>query len=72
MKSTDIQQLIDDGGNATTVHFGHIERWIQTQFEEAQLQLVPDFQRGHVWRTEQQISFIEYILRGERWSSNSF
>jgi len=28
------------------------------------LQLNPDFQRGHVWIENQQIKYIEYILRG--------
>lgn len=31
---------------------------------EGGLILNPDFQRGHVWSTEQQISFIENFLRG--------
>lgn len=26
--------------------------------------LNPDFQRGHVWTEEQQISYVEYLLRG--------
>lgn len=28
------------------------------------LQLLPDFQRGHVWTEQQQISYVEYVLRG--------
>jgi len=28
------------------------------------LQLCPDFQRGHVWTEAQQIAYVEYILRG--------
>lgn len=28
------------------------------------LNLNPDFQRAHVWTTEQQVSYVEYILRG--------
>lgn len=28
------------------------------------MQLNPDFQRGHVWIENQQIKYIEYILRG--------
>lgn len=28
------------------------------------LQLNPDFQRGHVWTEEQQVKYVEYILRG--------
>lgn len=32
--------------------------------KELGLQLDPDFQRAHVWTREQQISFIEYFMRG--------
>jgi len=28
------------------------------------LQLNPDFQRGHVWAEDQQISYIEFLLKG--------
>lgn len=31
---------------------------------ECGLQLNPDFQRGHVWTEEQQIAYVEYMLRG--------
>lgn len=37
-----------------------IERYIKTYG----CQLNPDFQRGHVWNESQQISFVEFILRG--------
>ena len=30
---------------------------------EQGLQLNPDFQRGHVWTTRQQIAYIEYLMR---------
>lgn len=31
-----------------------------------QLQLNPDFQRGHVWTVYQQVAYVEYFLRGGR------
>lgn len=37
-----------------------IEEWER----EEGLQMNPDFQRGHVWTEEQQIKFVEYIIRG--------
>lgn len=37
---------------------------IDTWIEEEGLQLNPDFQRGHVWTQEQQIKFLEFVLRG--------
>ena len=27
------------------------------------LELCPDFQRGHVWTTQQQINYVEYLLK---------
>lgn len=38
----------------------HLERWT----ERYHLTLDPDFQRGHVWTEEQQIAYVEYLLRG--------
>ncbi len=37
-----------------------VDVWVN----EYGLQLNPDFQRGHVWAEEQQIAFVEFILRG--------
>ena len=37
-----------------------IEEWIA----EDRLQLNPDFQRGHVWTEEQQVNYIEFLLKG--------
>ncbi len=38
--------------------------WVDEQKVEAGLNLDPDFQRGHVWTTRQQVKFIEFLLRG--------
>jgi uncharacterized protein with ParB-like and HNH nuclease domain len=37
-----------------------IERYIK----EYNLNLLPDFQRGHVWTKLQKVRFVEYLLRG--------
>jgi hypothetical protein len=37
-----------------------LDKWV----EEQNLDLDPDFQRVHVWTEEQQIAWVEYILRG--------
>jgi len=37
---------------------------IEDDINKKGLQLNPDFQRGHVWTEEQQIKFVEYILKG--------
>jgi uncharacterized protein with ParB-like and HNH nuclease domain len=38
----------------------NIDQWVYT----SNLQLNPDFQRGHVWTEEQQIAYVKYVLRG--------
>ncbi len=38
---------------------GYIDQHIKDD-----LQLNPDFQRGHVWTEEQQVAFVEFTLRG--------
>lgn len=46
-----------------------LDRLVQAikQFEQEEgLQLNPDFQRGHVWTEQQQIAYVEYLLRGGR------
>lgn len=41
-----------------------IERTIRQHVDDEHLDLMPDFQRGHVWTTEQRTDYVEYILRG--------
>jgi len=42
-----------------------IDGWIKsTDSVTPPLQMNPDFQRGHVWTEEQQIAYIEFLLRG--------
>jgi uncharacterized protein with ParB-like and HNH nuclease domain len=40
------------------------KRRVEKDIQEKDLQLNPDFQRGHIWTQEQQIKYVEYILRG--------
>jgi hypothetical protein len=40
--------------------------WVARQQAESGLNLEPDFQRGHVWTTRQQVRFVEFLLRGGR------
>ena len=65
----DIPQYTREGHYATDVpldalaHF--VERWTRTHDWE----MVPDFQRGHVWDEARQIAFIEHLLRGGQGSN---
>lgn len=42
----------------------YVEGTIDTFAKDYGLELIPDFQRGHVWTLEQQERFIESVIRG--------
>jgi len=60
MKFKDIKKLIGFGHYRVDGNWDDINRYI----ERYNLQLEPDFQRGHVWTITQQIEFCEFFLRG--------
>lgn len=45
------------------VSWGYLERFLQGEIEEIGLDINPDFQRAHVWNREQQIKYVEHVLR---------
>lgn len=49
---------------ATDVPLTHIERWLERNNEEMELDMDPDFQRAHVWTEDKQIHYLIHILRG--------
>lgn len=46
------------------VPVSNIPNQINDYIKQHNLQLNPDFQRGRVWTKKQQISYVEYIIRG--------
>lgn len=66
-KFRDIPQFI---GTHSCYHVNYAYRFYVLQikdFEEDKhynLQMNPAFQRGHIWTEEQQIAYIEYLLKG--------
>lgn len=66
MKFKDIQPFIDGGNYEINVPLDRLEKQINEWIDEPHyaLQLTPDFQRGHVWTTQQQSDFVEFFLRG--------
>lgn len=46
------------------VDWHYLEDHIKRAIESDGLNLEPDFQRSHVWTTQQQINYVEYILKG--------
>ncbi len=61
----DIPQFIGCSG-AYTVNIGwrYLEEWLKEYTKYGELDLDPDFQRGHVWREEQESAYVEFILQG--------
>ena len=65
-KFKDIPQLTRAGSCNTNIPLTHmlktISEWEQDEYY--QLQLNPNFQRGHIWTEKQQMLFVEFLLRG--------
>lgn len=64
MKFKDIPQMTQSGSYQVNIAWRYLKGWIESQKEDMNLQLNPLFQRGHVWTEEQQIAYIEFVLRG--------
>lgn len=68
-KFKDIPQYTQDGHYATDVPLDSlpefVERWTRTHNWE----MVPDFQRGHVWDEARQVAFVEHLLSGGQGSN---
>jgi len=60
-----IKQYTSVGGYHVTHSLGYIKDKIERWQKEQNLQLNPDFQRGHVWTETQQILFIEHIFKSK-------
>lgn len=63
MKFADIPKFTRDADYKVNVSLDALLPWLISQ-EDLDLQINPDFQRGHVWSEEQEIAYIEYFLRG--------
>lgn len=50
--------------NSIEMGFVYYVKFIKNEIAEYNLQMNPDFQRGHVWTENQQIAYVEFILRG--------
>lgn len=64
MDFKDINMLIRDGAYEVDVELCLLEEFIEDYKKTYNLELNPDFQRGHVWTEEQQIKYVEFFLRG--------
>lgn len=68
MRFRDIPQVTRDGNYRVNESWGSIERWIE-RHKDHNLNLDPDFQRGHVWTKKQQKDYVEFCLRGGKGSN---
>lgn len=69
MKFKDIPQLTSDGAYEVDISWDYLETWLAGHSDNNGLynvELCPDFQRGHVWTDAQRIAFVEFKLRGGR------
>lgn len=64
MNWQDIPQFTGEGNYAVDYPLPYLVQWVEKEIAESRLNMHPDFQRVHVWTSEQQSRFIEFILRG--------
>ena len=60
----DVPKFTAPGRYAVDVPLDRLSRWLDDLVREDGLDLCPEFQRGHVWTEEQQVAYIEFLLRG--------
>jgi len=59
-----VTKFTDSGKTIQVVPLKELHYTINRFQEKYNLELNPDFQRGHVWTEKQQIAFVEYVLKG--------
>ena len=64
IKYSEIKKIMDRSSYEINMPLNQIEKWLEGVKEDYGLELNPDYQRGNVWTEEQQIAFVEYMLRG--------
>lgn len=64
MHYNEIKKLTSRGRYCVDVDLGELAEKIDRFLNEYDLELCPDFQRGHVWTQEQQAKYCEFMLRG--------
>lgn len=61
-----IQQFTSPGHYQVSVSLKYLRDTLFRYATEHDLEMIPDFQRGHVWTKKQKIAFVEFVLRGGR------
>ena len=65
----DIPQYTSERFQPTDVPLDILDDFVRRWTESHNWEMVPDFQRGHVWTEQDQIAFVEHILRGGQGSN---
>lgn len=63
-KFRDIPQLTSASPYAVDVGWSFLLEWLDRAVKEDKLDMDPEFQREHVWTREQQMRYVEFVLRG--------
>lgn len=63
MKFSEIEKFKSWGNYQVNIPLEYLESHLE-RFAEQELELNPDFQRGHVWTEDQQRKFVEFFLKG--------
>jgi len=64
IRCNEIPELIPVGNYRVNIPLDMLKKKIELYIEEDGLDLNPDFQRAHVWNTDQRVAFVEFILQG--------
>ena len=62
----DVPKPIRKGSYQTHVDLHYLKSTIDDYIRDFNLDLNPEFQRGHVWTHEQRVKFVEYMIRDGR------
>lgn len=63
MKYTEIPKFTDSGSYTIDIEWSDLQSWIGSK-KGTPLDLDPDYQREYVWTEDQEIAYVEYILKG--------
>lgn len=64
MRYEELEDFTPMANDTYTVRFDRIRSFLEEFSAEYGLEMNPDFQRGHVWNEEQQVAYMEYVVRG--------
>jgi len=64
MKFAEIKPFICYGKYEINIPLSYLKEKIEKFKQQYNLEMNPDFQRGHVWNIQQRISWVEYFFKG--------